>query len=109
MRVDRFTQKMQEALQTAQDSASQEGHSEITNEHFLLALLSQTDGVVPPLLEKMGVPVARLTEDLRADLNSRPRVSGGSVEVRISNELRTVLDSAEREMTRLKDEFVSAE
>ncbi len=57
MRIDRFTQKMQEALQAAQDRASKAGHSEITNEHFLLALLEQTDGVARPLLEKMGVAV----------------------------------------------------
>ena len=50
MRIDRFTQKMQEALQSAQDSASKAGHSEISNEHFLLALLEQEEGIARPLL-----------------------------------------------------------
>ena len=58
MRPDKFTQKMQEALQAAQDVASQYNQQEITNEHFLLALLDQTDGVTRPLLEKVGVAVA---------------------------------------------------
>jgi ATP-dependent Clp protease ATP-binding subunit ClpB len=57
MRIDKFTQKMQEALQASQDLASQSGHSEITNEHFLSALIDQSEGVARPLLEKMGVSV----------------------------------------------------
>ena len=62
MRPDKFTQKMQEALQAAQDVASQYNHQEITNEHFLTALLDQTEGVTRPLLEKLGVaPVALRT------------------------------------------------
>ena len=62
MRPDKFTQKMQEALQASQDVASQFSQQEITNEHFLLALLDQTDGVTRPLLEKMGVAVADLQD-----------------------------------------------
>ena len=60
MRPEKFTQKMQEALQASQDVASQFNQQEITNEHFLLALLDQTDGVTRPLLEKMGVAVLRI-------------------------------------------------
>ena len=55
MRIDKFTQKMQEAVQASQDVASQAGQQEITNEHFLLALLDQTDGITRPLLEKIGL------------------------------------------------------
>ena len=55
MRPDNYTQKMQEALQAAQDIASDFNQAEITNDHFLLALLDQTDGVTRPLLEKIGV------------------------------------------------------
>ena len=109
MRIDKFTQKMQEALQAAQDVAAELNQQEITNEHFLLALLDQTDGVTRPLLEKMGVPVEALKERLGGALQKLPRVTGGNVEHRIGNDLRSVLDAAEKEMAKLKDEFLSAE
>src|SRR6266576_3180299 len=109
MRIDRFTQKMQEALQAAQDVASQFNHQEITNEHFLSALLDQGDGITQPLLEKIGVPANRLRERLTGELERRPRVTGAAVDIRLSNELRSVLDGAEKEMAKLKDEYTSAE
>src|SRR3989475_1753761 len=109
MRIDKFTQKMQEALQAAQDVASQFNHQEIANEHFLSALLDQTDGIAQPLLEKIGVPVDRLRERLASELERRPKVHGATVDLRLSNELRSVLDGAEKEMAKLKDEFTSAE
>jgi ATP-dependent Clp protease ATP-binding subunit ClpB len=109
MRIDRYTQKMQEALQAAQDIAAQFNHQEISNAHFLSALLDQTDGVTRPLLEKMGVPVDHLRDNLRWELEQRPKVQGASVELRLGNDLRTTLDAAETEMARLKDEFTSAE
>jgi ATP-dependent Clp protease ATP-binding subunit ClpB len=108
MRIDKYTQKMQEALQGAQDLASQANHPEITNEHFLSALLDQGEGITRPLLEKLGANVDQLRERLRSELDRRPKIHGGA-EVRLSNELRTVLDSAEKEMSKLKDEFTSAE
>ena len=108
MRIDRFTQKMQEALQAAQDLASQANQQEITNEHFLLSLLDQSDGITQPLLEKIGVPPNQLREKLLTELNRKPRVTG-AVDLRMSNELRSVLDSSEREMAKLKDEYTSAE
>ena len=109
MRIDRYTQKMQEALQAAQDLASQLNNSEITNEHFLSALLDQSDGIARPLLEKIGANVDQLQERLRSELERRPKIHGSASDLRISNELRTVLDSAEKEMSKLKDEFTSAE
>jgi ATP-dependent Clp protease ATP-binding subunit ClpB len=109
MRIDKFTQKMQEALPTAQDLAAQSNHQEITNEHFLSALLDQTDGVTRPLLEKLGVNSNQLRDGLRAELDRRPKVHGASVDLRLANELRSVLDGAEKEMSKLKDEFTSAE
>jgi ATP-dependent Clp protease ATP-binding subunit ClpB len=109
MRIDRYTQKMQEALQAAQDIAAEFNHQEITNEHFLSALIDQTDGVTRPLLEKMDVPVDQLRDSLRSELEHRPRVQGASVELRLGNDLRTTLDAAENEMARLRDEFTSAE
>src|SRR5438105_7843947 len=109
MRIDRFTQKMQEALQAAQDVASQFNHQEITDEHFLLPLLDQSDGITQPLLEKIGVQPNQLRERLTTELERRPKVTGTAVDLRMSNELRSVLDGAEKEMAKLKDEFTSAE
>ena len=100
---------MQEALQAAQDIVSQFNHQEIANEHFLSALLDQSDGITQPLLEKIGVPVDRLRERLASELERRPKVHGATVDLRLSNELRSVLDGAEKEMAKLKDEFTSAE
>src|SRR5213595_3215273 len=109
MRIDKFTQKMQEALPAAQDLAAQFSHQEITNEHFLSALLDQMDGIAQPLLEKVGVNSNQLRDGLRVELDRRPKVHGASVDLRLANELRSVLDGAEKEMSKLKDEFTSAE
>ncbi|PYK13841.1 MAG: Clp protease [Verrucomicrobia bacterium] len=109
MRIDKYTQKMQEALQGAQDLASQANHPDITNEHFLTALLDQGEGITRPLLEKIGANVEQLRDRLRSELDRRPKIHGAAADVRLSNELRNVLDSAEKEMSKLKDEFTSAE
>ena len=99
---------MQEALQEAQDLASKSEHSQIDNEHFLLALLRQSDGVAKPLLDKLGVSVSALEQRLQDALSKRARVSGGA-QVGLSTELNQVLNAAECEMAKLKDEFTSAE
>ena len=109
MRPDKFTQKMQEALHASQTVASEFGHQEITNEHFLIALLDQTDGVTRPLLEKMGVNVADLRQRLTAELERKPKVQGDNLNQGIGNDLRSTIDAAEKEMARMKDEFLSAE
>ncbi|HZR04599.1 MAG TPA: ATP-dependent chaperone ClpB [Candidatus Udaeobacter sp.] len=109
MRIDKYTQKMQEALQAAQDLASQGNHPEVTNEHFLSALLDQSEGITRPLLEKIGANVDQLRDRLRSELERRPKIHGAATDLRLSNELRGVLDSAEKEMSKLKDEFTSAE
>src|SRR5881409_1902923 len=109
MRIDKYTQKMQEALQGAQDLASRANHPEITNEHFLSALLDQSEGIGRPLLEKIGANVDQLRERLRSELERRPTIHGAAADLRLSNELRGVLDNAEKEMSKLKDEFTSAE
>jgi len=100
---------MQEALQGAQDIASKYSQQEINNEHFLLALLGQTDGVTRPLLEKLGVSVSALDERLQNELARRPKIQGAAAQPFLGGELRTVLETAEKEMTRLKDEYLSAE
>jgi ATP-dependent Clp protease ATP-binding subunit ClpB len=109
MRIDKYTQKMQEALQAAQDLAAQANHPEITNVHFLSALLDQGEGITRPLLEKIGANVDQLRAQLRSELERRPKIHGDATDLRLSNELRSVLDNAEKEMSKLKDEFTSAE
>ncbi len=109
MRPDRFTQKMQEALNAAADIASKLSQQEIANEHFLLALLQQSDGVAIPLLQKVGASTARLLEKLQAELARRPKVSGVSGQPHLGNDLRKTIDAAEGIMTQLKDEYLSAE
>src|SRR6059036_3766292 len=109
MRIDKYTQKMQDALQAAQNLASDTNDSEITNEHFLSALLDQGEGITRPLLEKIGANADQLREQLRSELERRPKIHGAAADLRLSNELRGVLYDAEKEMSKLKDEFTSAE
>jgi ATP-dependent Clp protease ATP-binding subunit ClpB len=109
MRPDKFTQKMQEALQAAQEVASQFNQQEISNDHFLVALLDQSDGVARPLLEKMGVNVGDLRAGLIQELERRPKIQGGTYDQGIGSDLRATIDAAEKEMARMKDEFLSAE
>ena len=109
MRIDRFTTKMQEGLQEGQALASQMQHQELTPEHLLLALLRQQDGLTRPLLEKLNVRTSEIEEQLDQELARRPKISGGTAEQYISADLRNVLNQAESEMTRLKDEYVSVE
>lgn len=109
MRIDRFTQKMQEALHAAQDLASKNSQQELNNEHFLLALLEQSEGVARPLLEKLGVSIPALQGRLQDELQKRPKIQGATVQPYLGRELSEVFDQAEKEMTRLKDEFLSGE
>jgi len=108
MRPDKFTIKMQEALQGALDIASKSGQQEVSNDHFLLSLLRQEEGLVRPLLEKMGTQVPSLAAQIESHLLSQPRVHGGAPPF-IGNELRKTIDHAEEEQEKLKDEFLSAE
>lgn len=108
MRPDKFTIKMQEALQGALDIASKSGQQEVSNDHFLLSLLRQEEGLVGPLLEKMGTQVQSLTAKIESRLLSQARVHGGAAPF-IGNELRKTIDHAEEEQEKLKDEFLSAE
>jgi ATP-dependent Clp protease ATP-binding subunit ClpB len=108
----RLTQKSQEALQEAQTKAIRYGHTEADGEHLLLALLEQPDGLVPRLLAAAGADPERLRADVEADLDRRPRVSGPGAspgQVFITQRLSRLLDTAEREAGRLKDEYVSVE
>jgi ATP-dependent Clp protease ATP-binding subunit ClpB len=108
MRLDRFTERSQEALQAAQQAASQLQHASVDPEHLLLALLRQEDGLVPSLLQRLEVAPGPLAARLEAQLEARPKQHGGG-EPAIGNALRDVLIAAFDEMSRLKDEYVSTE
>ena len=76
---------------------------------FSFRASEQGDGITRPLLEKIGANVDQLRAQLRSELERRPKIHGAAADVRLSNELRSVLDNAEKEMAKLKDEFISAE
>ncbi|MDX6233022.1 MAG: ATP-dependent Clp protease ATP-binding subunit ClpB, partial [Nocardioidaceae bacterium] len=112
MDADRLTQKSQEALHDAQTKALRFGHTEVDGEHLLLALLDQPDGLVPRLLVGADIDVNRLRADVEEDLSRRPKVTGPGAspgQVFVTQRLSRLLDSAEREAKRLKDEYVSVE
>jgi ATP-dependent Clp protease ATP-binding subunit ClpB len=110
MDPNRLTLKTQEALHDAQTKALRYGHTEVDVEHLLLALLDQSDGLVPRLLERAGANAAELRTGLERALEQRPRVSGaGSGDAHVSRALGRLLDAADEERARLKDEYVSVE
>ena len=107
--INRFTEKSQEALVAAQNLAERNGNSQVEPEHLLLALLEQDEGVVPQVLQKMNVAVGALAQQVRAELNRLPRVSGTGMQINISPRLRTVLVRAHDELQTFGDEYVSTE
>jgi ATP-dependent Clp protease ATP-binding subunit ClpB len=112
MDPNRLTQKSTEALHDAQSKALRFGHTEVDGEHLLLALLDQAEGIAPRLLSQAGADPDRLKAALEAELLRRPRVSGPGVapgQISVTQRLSRVLDAAEREAARLKDEYVSVE
>ncbi len=108
MRPDKFTAKMQEAFNSAIGIASGLGQQEIGNEHFMLSLLAQSEGLTRPLLEKMGVVIPPFISRLESVAAGLPKVHGGAQPF-VGNELRITMEGAEREMGKLRDEFLSAE
>jgi ATP-dependent Clp protease ATP-binding subunit ClpB len=110
--LNRLTQKSQEAVAQAQAVATRLGHTEVDGEHLLLALLEQPDGLVPRLLPQLGTDVDALRADVQRDVERRPRVTGPGAapgQVYLTQRLARLLDTAEREAGRLKDEYVSVE
>jgi len=110
--ANRLTEKSQEALQDAQSRALRLGHTEVDAEHLLAALLDQPEGLVPRLLDRAQVDAGALRRAVEQRLQGRPRVSGPGAEsgsIGITRSLSRVLDDAEREAQRLKDDYVSVE
>jgi ATP-dependent Clp protease ATP-binding subunit ClpB len=109
MQFDRLTIKSQEAVHHARRLAEQHGNSEIDVEHLALALMDQEEGVVRPLLEKLGVSRDTLQQQLETHLSGLPKVEGSSVEVYMSRNLKKVFDRAFALAEKMKDEYVSTE
>ena len=107
-RFDKLTLKAQEAMQAAQEMSARFGQQQVQPLHVLWALLAQGDGVVPPLLEKLGVSPTQLASEVEKQVERLPKVSGGS-EQYLSPEANKVLERAFEEAQRLKDEYVSTE
>jgi ATP-dependent Clp protease ATP-binding subunit ClpA len=110
MQLERLTTKSQEALQEAQQIARSYAHQEVDGEHLLLAMIGQSDSLIPDLLQKLGVPAAKLKPDLERELARRHKVQGtSSSDLFLSSSLKKVLDAAQEEATRLKDDYISTE
>ncbi|MDB6066964.1 MAG: ClpB protein [Pedosphaera sp.] len=110
MQIERFTTKAQGALQSAQRIAQEHSNQEIDGEHLLAALLQQEDGLIQPLFQKLGVPVAQLSNELNEALERRVKVQGtSSSDTFLGNSLKRALDAAEAQAAKLKDDYVSTE
>ena len=108
MDYDKFTLKVQDALQNASALAQKNDHSEIGLEHLLSSLLSQKDGIVSPIIERVGVNAQKKKKQVDDLLASYPKVTGNA-QMRFSDSLQKVLAKAEDEMTKLKDQYLSCE
>jgi ATP-dependent Clp protease ATP-binding subunit ClpB len=108
MQLDKLTQKSQEALQDAQRIAREHSHQEMDGEHLLLALIGQSESLVPELLQKIGVPPAKIQPDLEKELARRHKIQGGN-DPYAGRDLQKTLDAAQSEANKLKDDYVSTE
>jgi ATP-dependent Clp protease ATP-binding subunit ClpB len=109
IRWDKFTVKSQQAMQQAQTRAAELGNPEVQPVHLLLALVEDREGVIPSVLEKIGVPTERLEHDLRQIEEKLPRVAGAAAQPGLSQALNKALEQAFREAANFKDEYVSTE
>ena len=110
IRWDKMTIKAQEAMQRANDVASEHGNPELQPVHLLLALVEDREGIVPPVLEKVGANVTAVAEEARTLIGRLPKVSGGgATQATLSGKTSKVLEGAFKEAERFKDEFVSTE
>jgi ATP-dependent Clp protease ATP-binding subunit ClpB len=108
MRTDRLTNKSQEALQEAFSNAIRKGHPEVTPEHLLLAILTQSDNAAAPLLERVSGNIDHVLAALNERLEKLPQVSGGA-EPRTNTRTLALIQGAEDEAKKLKDDFISVE
>ena len=109
MRIDKFTQKGQEALIEAQNLAQKYNHPAVKAEHLLKALVEQEGGVVPSVLKRIGVDTDVLAQRVDETLNRIPRATGASVQVGMDRDFVSVLDGAEAIVDKMKDDYTSTE
>ncbi len=112
MRFDRFTERAQEAAQRAAEIIQRYGHNQIDTEHILLALIEQPEGVISQILEMLNVDTQALTERLDYILRTSPKANifgGGAGQIFITPRVKRIIDLANEEANRLKDEYISTE
>jgi len=109
MRMDNLTEKTKEAIEEAHTIATRNNHSEIDIEHIFAALLNQENGIIPPLLEKMGIPLQELKNNINRKITSKAKVYGGASQVYLSQSANKILQEANEEAKSLKDEYISTE
>jgi ATP-dependent Clp protease ATP-binding subunit ClpC len=112
MRFDRFTERAQEAAQRAAEIIQRYGHNQIDTEHILLALIEQPGGVIPQILENLNVNAQALADRLDATLRASPKANifgGGAGQIFITPRVKRIIDLANEEANRLKDEYISTE
>ncbi|MGM9666992.1 MAG: ATP-dependent chaperone ClpB [Eubacteriales bacterium] len=109
MNLQKYTQKSTEALQSAQSIMTEYGNREMQEEHLLLALMRQEEGIAPELMKSLGVSEAVFNAQLEQSIGTYPKVSGGSGELYLSESLRKALEKAEKESSLMGDEYVSVE
>jgi|PersoiStandDraft_1058852.scaffolds.fasta_scaffold09594_1 ATP-dependent Clp protease ATP-binding subunit ClpB len=109
MRLDQMTVKAQDAISQARTAARSSGHAEIAPEHLLLALIAQPEGIVTPILAKLGADPASITRELETALSRRSKVSGASADAQVSPALTAIFDHAFEIAEKFQDEYVSTE
>jgi ATP-dependent Clp protease ATP-binding subunit ClpC len=112
MRFDRFTERAQEAAQRAAEIIQRYGHNQIDTEHILLALIEQPGGVIPQILEMLNINAQALTDRLDQTLKMTPKANifgGGAGQIFITPRVKRIIDLANEEANRLKDEYISTE
>jgi ATP-dependent Clp protease ATP-binding subunit ClpA len=111
MRIEKFTQRAQEALASAQELLTKFQHQEMDTEHLLYALLTQEDGVVPEVVRKLDANPDELAAAVKAELESRPKVydAAPSGQIYVSQRAQSVLRRAQEQAEAMKDEFTSTE
>src|SRR5690242_5003096 len=109
IRWDKFTVKAQEAIQHAGELASQHGNPELLPIHLLAALVQDREGIIVPVLTKLGTNPANVEAELLQRIDRQPKVSGAAAEPHLSPTLQKIFDQAFKEADKFKDEYVSTE
>jgi ATP-dependent Clp protease ATP-binding subunit ClpB len=109
MDLEKYTKKAQEAVLASQKLASELSHQTIEPAHLLLALLQQSDGVVPVLVTRIAGSTQAILSEVQKDLENRPKVYGANMQISLSRQAADVLDAAERYAKGMQDEYVSTE